>query len=107
MGLLLVRKSSLLYRHLVFIVLSLALQIWKRKLIHIGSCSLGLQLARIILIWGRVTQAACCHVVNVCQNSKTICPLLKQLLEVERIRFYLRDRLKQFFSGQEVLILKE
>lgn len=56
--------------------------------------------------------AGCYHVVkdknvNVHNVLKTVCPLLTQLLEMEKLRFYLRTGNQHVFCWHEMPIFKE
>lgn len=70
---------------------------------------------RILYFWAErdVARAGCYHVVkdknnvNVHEGLKTVCSLLTELLEMEKLRFYLRAGIEQGFCWYEMPILKE
>lgn len=65
------------------------------------------------LIYWDVAQTGCYHVVkdknnvNVHEGLKTVCPLLMQLLEMEKLRFYVRVGTEYVFCWHEMPVLKE
>lgn len=103
-------------KHLLFILRLFWVLVYEYK---IGNCFTeavviwALIYQGILCFWaGRdVPQTGCYQVVkeknNINEGLKTVCPLLTQLLEMEKPRFYLRAGTEQVFCWHEMPLLRE